>query len=75
VLDVTLVEDYTPAVAKYHAALLTANHRLAARRTRPDHRRHRTSHMSPTAPHGRPRARFDELPDLQARILPEPRAD
>jgi tRNA(fMet)-specific endonuclease VapC len=76
VLDVTPVEDYTPAVARHHAALLAH-----VRTTGQPRGAHDLIIAATARATGRlllttdARARFDELPDLQARVLPEPRAE
>jgi tRNA(fMet)-specific endonuclease VapC len=75
-LDVTPVEDYTLAVAVHHAALLAhvrttgqpggANDLVIAATARATGRILLTTDT---------RARFDELPDVQARVLPSQKLD
>jgi tRNA(fMet)-specific endonuclease VapC len=76
VLDVTPVEDYTPAVAVQHAKLLAH-----VRTTGQPRGAHDLIIAATALATGRillttdSRARFDELPDVQARVLPNRRLD
>jgi tRNA(fMet)-specific endonuclease VapC len=76
VLDVTPVEDYTPAVAVQHAKLLAH-----VRTTSQPRGAHDLIIAATALATGRillttdSRARFDELPDGQARVLPNRRLD
>jgi tRNA(fMet)-specific endonuclease VapC len=76
VLDVTPVEDYTPAVAVQHAKLLAH-----VRTTSQPRGAHDLIIAATALATGRillttdSRARFDELPDVQARVLPNRRLD